>query len=71
VSTPATVGVNPRVSANTDDALPASQTGGFDGARAFQDVAKLVSFGPHPSGSDGIHQAQQYIETELKSRLRV
>ncbi len=54
-------------SAAADDALPASQTGGFDGAKAFQDVAKLVSFGPHPSGSDGIHQAQQYIEVELKS----
>jgi glutaminyl-peptide cyclotransferase len=53
--------------ATADDALPARQSGGFDGARAFQDVAKLVSFGPHPSGSDGIHQAQQYIEAELKS----
>jgi glutaminyl-peptide cyclotransferase len=53
--------------ATADDALPASQTGGFDGARAFQEVAKLVSFGPHPSGSDGIRQAQQYIKAELKS----
>jgi glutaminyl-peptide cyclotransferase len=53
--------------ATAGDALPASQTGGFDGAKAFQDVAKLVSFGPHPSASDGIHQAQQYIESELKS----
>jgi len=52
---------------SADDALPGSQTGGFDGARAFEDVAKLVSFGPHPSGSDGILQAQQYIEGELKS----
>jgi len=66
-SAPATAASTPSVSANTDEALPASQTGGFDGARAFQDVAKLVSFGPHPSGSDGIHQAQQYIEGELKS----
>jgi len=53
--------------AGVDDALPSSQTGGFDGGRAYADVAKLVSFGPHPPESDGIHQAQQYIETELKS----
>jgi glutaminyl-peptide cyclotransferase len=58
---------NASATATADGALPASQTGGFDGARAFQDVAKLVSFGPHPSGSDGIHQAQQYIQAELKS----
>lgn len=53
--------------ASADDALPASQTGGFDGAKAFRDVATLVSFGPHSSGSDGIHRAQQYIESDLKS----
>jgi hypothetical protein len=53
--------------ASTEDALPATQTGGFDGARAYAHVAKLVSFGPHPPESDGIHRAQQYIEAELKS----
>ncbi|HTT33304.1 MAG TPA: M28 family peptidase [Methylomirabilota bacterium] len=50
-----------------DDALPASQTGGFDGKRAFALVAKQVSFGPRPAGSKAIAQLQDYLQTELKS----
>jgi glutaminyl-peptide cyclotransferase len=50
-----------------DDApLPAS-TGGFDGKRAFAHVAKQVSFGPHPSGSQAIIRVQDYIQSELKN----
>jgi Zn-dependent M28 family amino/carboxypeptidase len=49
------------------DALPAEKTGGFDGARAFDHVAKQVAFGPHPSGSPAIIQVQNYLESELKS----
>jgi Zn-dependent M28 family amino/carboxypeptidase len=30
-------------------------------------VKKLVEFGPHPSGSEGIKKAQDYLEGELKS----
>jgi glutaminyl-peptide cyclotransferase len=43
------------------------KTGGFDGAKAYTHVAKLVSFGPRPPDSDGIHRAQEYIKTQLKS----
>jgi len=50
-----------------DDAPPPASTGGFDGKRAFAHVAKLVSFGPHPSGSPAISQAQDYIQAELNS----
>jgi glutaminyl-peptide cyclotransferase len=50
-----------------DAALPASQTGGFDGAKAYDYTAKLVSFGPRPAGSDAIHQTQDYILAQLKS----
>lgn len=39
----------------------------FEAARAFDHVKKLVAFGPHPSGSDAIKKAQEYIESELKS----
>jgi glutaminyl-peptide cyclotransferase len=51
----------------SDVAPPASQTGGFDGARAYDQVAKLVSFGPHPSGSAAIAKVQDYLHAELAS----
>src|SRR5215831_13220977 len=50
-----------------DDALPQEQTGGFDGAKAYGHVAKLVSFGPRPSGSQALLQAQDYISSQLSS----
>ena len=49
------------------DALPADKTGGFDGAKAFDHVAKLVAIGPRPPDSDGIHKAQDYIHTQIRS----
>lgn len=48
-----------------DKAPAAAQTGGFDGARAYDFTAKLVSFGPRPSGSDAIKQTQNYIYSQL------
>lgn len=51
-----------------DKAPAAQQTGGFDGQRAYDYTAKLVSFGPHPSGSDRIKQTQNYIYSELHAR---
>jgi len=48
------------------DALPAESTGGFDGARAFAHVEKLVAIGSRQSGSPGIRLAQDYIRTQLK-----
>ncbi len=50
-----------------DDAPPADETGGFDGRRAFAEVAKQVGFGPRPSGSPAIAQLQEYIQSELAS----
>ena len=50
-----------------DDAFPAEKTGGFDGALAFKHVAKLVSFGPHPSGSQAILEVQDFLQTQLTS----
>lgn len=49
------------------DALPADKTGGFDGAKAFDHVAKLVAIGPRPPDSEGIHRAQDYIHEQLKT----
>jgi glutaminyl-peptide cyclotransferase len=50
-----------------DDAPPAEKTAGFDGKRAYDLVAKQVSFGPRPSGSPVIAQLQNFLESELKS----
>jgi len=49
------------------DALPAEKTGGFDGKAAYDHVAKMVSYGPRPSGSQAIAQTQDYILSELES----
>lgn len=51
----------------TEPAPPPDQTGGFDGAAAFDYTQKLVSFGPRPPASDAIRQTQDYILTSLKS----
>ncbi|MFZ0520014.1 MAG: M28 family peptidase [Candidatus Acidiferrales bacterium] len=48
-------------------APPADQTGGFDGAKAYEHVAKIVSFSPRPPASEGLHQTQDYIIAQLKS----
>jgi glutaminyl-peptide cyclotransferase len=49
------------------DTPPPEQTGGFDGKRAYAHVAKMVGFGPRPSGSQAIAQTQDYILSELTS----
>lgn len=48
-------------------APPAEQTGGFDGAKAYEHVAKIVSFGPRPPASAALRQTQDYILAQLKS----
>src|ERR1700730_7060124 len=50
-----------------DEAPPPEKTGGFDGKRAFAQVARQVGFGPRPSGSAAIGQLQEYIQNELTS----
>jgi hypothetical protein len=63
------VSAAPKVPAQMpDEHTPAlEKTGGFDGKRAFADVAKQVDFGPRPSGSQAIAQVQDYILAELSS----
>jgi glutaminyl-peptide cyclotransferase len=51
----------------SESAPPALQTGGFDGAQAYDYVAKLVNFGPRPPASDAIHRTQDYIHEQLQS----
>lgn len=38
---------------------------GFDGARAFKDLERLVALGPRPPGSPALERARQYISTQL------
>jgi Zn-dependent M28 family amino/carboxypeptidase len=40
---------------------------GFDGARAFEDLKRLVALGPRPSGSPAIERAREYISAQLAS----
>jgi Peptidase family M28 len=51
----------------SDAAPPAAQTGGFDGSKAYDQVAKLVAFGPHPPATDAMRAAQAYIHSQLES----
>jgi glutaminyl-peptide cyclotransferase len=51
---------------SSEQAPPASQTGGFDGQKAYDHVAKIVAIGWRPPGSDGIHRAQDYIRSQLQ-----
>ena len=47
--------------------LPADKTGGFDGQRAYESVARLVAIGPRPPASEGIRRAQRYLEDTLQN----
>jgi Zn-dependent M28 family amino/carboxypeptidase len=49
------------------EAPSADKTGGFDGKRAYEQVAKQVSYGPRPAGSPALAKLQDYLEAELKS----
>lgn len=37
----------------------------FDGRRAFEDLQRLVRFGPRPAGSAALEAARRYLESEL------
>jgi hypothetical protein len=52
--------------APADAALPASETGGFDGEKAYEFTAKVVEFGPRPPASDALHKTQDYIRAQLQ-----
>ena len=50
-----------------DAAPPASDTGGFDGSKAYEFTAKVVGFGPRPPESDALHKTQDYLRSQLQS----
>jgi glutaminyl-peptide cyclotransferase len=50
-----------------EEAPAPDATGGFDGRRAFEHVARQVGFGARPSGSAAIQQTQDYILSQLNS----
>lgn len=53
--------------APADQAPPPEKMDGFDGMRAYAQVAKQVSFGPRPSGSPMIAKLQEYLLSQLNS----
>ena len=53
--------------APADEAPAPEKTDGFDGKRAYEQVAKQVSFGPRPAGSAALAKLQDYLQAELKS----
>ncbi len=48
-------------------APPPSQTGGFNGTRAWSYLKKIQSFGPRPPASANIHREQHYLVDQLQS----
>ncbi|HEV2177497.1 MAG TPA: M28 family peptidase [Terriglobia bacterium] len=44
----------------------ASEIPAFDGGRAFNDLKRLVAFGPRPSGSKALDEARAWMIRELK-----
>lgn len=52
--------VRSHTQASTAPSLPP-----FDGARAFDDLKRLVSFGPRPAGSEALAKSREWIEGQL------
>ncbi|MGA2811651.1 MAG: M28 family peptidase [Candidatus Acidiferrum sp.] len=48
-----------------DNAPAAPQTGGIDGHRALELVAKQLAYGPRPSDSAALQQLQSFLKAEL------
>jgi hypothetical protein len=48
-----------------DNAPPAAQTGGIDGHRALELVAKQLAYGPRPASSPALKELQSFLKTEL------
>ncbi len=44
----------------------AADLAAFNGGRAFEDMKRLVAFGPHPSGSKALAEARQWIIGQLQ-----
>jgi len=56
--------------ASTQPVTEASASPGvpkIDANRAYDDVKKMVEFGPRPSGSEALKKEQEFIDSELKS----
>ncbi len=46
--------------------LPASNAITFNGGRAFEDLKRLVAFGPRPSGSKALDEAREWMVRQLQ-----
>src|SRR5688572_10136883 len=50
----------------TPSGSSAAKSTPFDGNRGFEDLKKIVAFGPRPSGSEAIVKTRAYIVAELE-----
>jgi Zn-dependent M28 family amino/carboxypeptidase len=55
-----------QVSNRASKTAPNKAATGFDAARAFEHLRKLVAIGPRPPGSEAIKKTRAYIDSELK-----
>lgn len=44
----------------------AAESAGFNGGRAFEDLKRLVAFGPRPVGSEALAESREWIERQLR-----
>jgi Zn-dependent M28 family amino/carboxypeptidase len=51
---------------NRQSAIPQSAEPAFDGGRAYEDLKRLVAFGPRPAGSPALADARHWIIAQLK-----
>lgn len=60
-------GQSGKFAAGREAAAAPDKTNECDARRAYEHVKRLVEIGPHPSGSEAIKKAQDFIEGELRS----
>ena len=59
---PGRTGSKPAAAARRPESLPA-----FNGGRAFEDLKRLVAFGPRPPGSKALAESRAWIASQLKA----
>ena len=59
---PGRTGSKPAAAARRPESLPA-----FNGGRAFEDLKRLVAFGPRPPGSKALGESRAWIASQLKA----
>jgi glutaminyl-peptide cyclotransferase len=62
-----TLALQAAMAAQTAPAAPRQGAARFDATRAWEDLRRLVAFGPRPAGSDAIARSRTYITEQLRA----